>query len=399
MTKKNAGSSVKSMRISVECSCKSHLVHVNEPFEFIISSNRKQKLKVVISQDGEAVLKELTVIPPARIAVSLPYPGFVRCSAAPNDPDIPPVLCAVGVDPDQLRPVLPEPADFDEFWEKQKKRLAAVPFKDTTECKLVAERKDGNIYAVSIPCAGPRPATGYLTVPKNAKPKSLMAQIQFFGYAEAIQRIPGRVVPGRLVFYLNAHGQKLGQDKDYYKKFFASIRSNKYSYAFDPEQNKDPENCFFNGMVFRVLRALEYLKSRPEWDGKNLIAFGGSQGGLQTMWAAALDQDVTIASPSITWCCDLAGNAKAKRLCGNWRIKYVPALDYYDPVFMAKRITKAQVDIRRAGLGDYTCPPSGLAICYFNLKTPKKSIRWVQGSNHPFVPLKSDVVVWSTMKK
>ena len=62
MTKNNAGSSVKSMRISVECSCKSHLVHVNEQFEFIVSSNRKQKLKVVISQDGEAILKELTVI-------------------------------------------------------------------------------------------------------------------------------------------------------------------------------------------------------------------------------------------------------------------------------------------------------------------------------------------------
>ena len=36
--------------ISVESSCKSHLVRVNEPFEFIINSNRKQKLKVIISQ-------------------------------------------------------------------------------------------------------------------------------------------------------------------------------------------------------------------------------------------------------------------------------------------------------------------------------------------------------------
>ncbi|MBR4666286.1 MAG: acetylxylan esterase, partial [Lentisphaeria bacterium] len=375
----------------------------SEPGEWFLRYVRR-------GDDGKTFSGKVSAKETLTVKTSLDRPGFVNVEVRLVDAKGKPVqrdpgrrgmigyYAGTAVEPEKLKDC-GEPADFDEFWEKQKKRLAAVPFKDTTECKLAAERKDGNIYAVSIPCAGPRPATGYLTVPKNAKPKSLMAQIQFFGYAEAIQPIPGRVVPGRLVFYLNAHGQKLGQNKDYYKKFFASIRSNKYSYAFDPEQNKDPENCFFNGMVFRVLRALEYLKTRPEWDGKNQIAFGGSQGGLQTMWAAALDQDVNIASPSITWCCDLAGNAKAKRLCGNWRIKYVPALDYYDPVFMAKRITKAQVDIRRAGLGDYTCPPSGLAISYFNLKTPKKSIRWVQGSNHPFVPKESDVVVWSTMKK
>ena len=151
-------------------------------------------------------------------------------------------------------------------------------------------------------------------------------------------------------------------------------------------------------MVLRILRAMEYLKSRPEWNGKTLIAAGGSQGGLQTMWAAALDPDVTLAAPSITWCCDLAGSDKAGRIHGRWRIKYVPALDYYDPVFMAKRIKNAEVRITRAGMGDYVCPPSGLAISYNNLATPKKSIRWVQGSDHGFVPNNSEVVIWSTMK-
>ena len=238
-------------------------------------------------------------------------------------------------------------------------------------------------------------------VPDNAKAKSLPARIEFFGYGASIQTVPGNIVPGHLVFRLNAHGQKLGQSAEYYKEFFASLRTGKYkqySYAFDPELNSDPENCFFNGMVLRILRTMEYLKSRPEWDGKTLIASGGSQGGLQTMWAAALDQDVTLATPSITWCCDLAGTEKAGRLHGSWRIKYVPALDYYDPVFMAKRIKKAEVIITRAGLGDYVCPPSGLAICYRNLATPVKTIRWVQGSDHGFVPKKSEVIVWTTKK-
>ena len=287
-----------------------------------------------------------------------------------------------------------EPADFDAFWARQKQRLAAVPFLTETQCRLVRTVPNGKIYELTIPCAGPRPATGYLIVPNDAAEKSLAARIDFYGYGAVPQRIPSMVVPGHLVLKLNAHGQKLGQTPEYYREFFASIRSEKYGYAFDPEENKDPENCFFNGMVLRALRAIEYLKSRPEWNGKDLIASGGSQGGLQTMWVAALDQDVTVALPSITWCCDMSGTTKAQRLHGSWRIPYVPQLDYYDPVFMAKRITHAEVNITRAGLGDYTCPPSGLAICYNNLATPKKSIRWVQGSNHSFVPKESEVIVW-----
>lgn len=291
-----------------------------------------------------------------------------------------------------------EPKDFDEFWAKQKKRLAAVPFKDKVELKKLKTVNGADIYAVSIPCAGPRPVTGYLNVPVNAKPKSLPASISFHGYGAHIHRAPGWGNPKALTLSINAHGQELGKDDAYYKKFFESIKSNGKGYAFDPKQNADPETAFFNGMALRVMRAMEYLKSRPEWNGKDLTAQGGSQGGLQTMWAAALDPDVTVAKPSITWCCDLAGTQKKQRLCGGWRIQYVPALDYYDPVFMAKRIKNAQVEITRAGLGDYTCPPSGLAISYRNIASPKKSIRWVQGSDHGFVPKNSEVIVWSTMK-
>ena len=33
-----------------------------------------------------------------------------------------------------------------------------------------------------------------------------------------------------------------------------------------------------------------------------------------------------------------------------------------------------------------------------NIASPDKSIRWVQGSNHGFVPKNSEVIVWSTGK-
>ena len=53
----SAENSENPLKISVESSRESHLVRVNEPFEFIITANKPQKLKVIISMDGEAVLQ------------------------------------------------------------------------------------------------------------------------------------------------------------------------------------------------------------------------------------------------------------------------------------------------------------------------------------------------------
>lgn len=292
-----------------------------------------------------------------------------------------------------------EPADFDQFWQKQRAKLAQVPFAGKVELTRFNKSGDVEIFIVKIPCAGPRPVTGFIGVPVNAQPKSLPCEIVFTGYGNTkLVHTYTKWSADRVKLLINAHGQEINQSKEYYDKFFASISSNGHSYAFDPIQNSDPETAFFNGMALRVMRALEYLKSRPEWNGRDLIARGGSQGGMQTVWAAALDSDVTEAYPYITWCCDLAGASKAQRLAAYWRIQYVPALDYYDPVFMAKRIKNAKVVITRAGLGDYICPPSGLAILYNNLATPDKTIVWVQGSDHGFVPKKSEVITWRSGK-
>ena len=58
-----------------------------------------------------------------------------------------------------------EPKDFDAFWTNQKKRLSQVPFKGKVDRKAVRRFKNGTVYAVSIPAPGPRPATGYMSIP------------------------------------------------------------------------------------------------------------------------------------------------------------------------------------------------------------------------------------------
>ena len=288
-----------------------------------------------------------------------------------------------GVQIATLKQAVPEPQDFDAFWAKQKAKLDKVPLKYTMT-EVQPSNAKVKQYAVSIDCAGPRPVTGYLSIPVNAKPKSLKAVVNYQGYGTGVQKPAGWLPGDKINFTINAHGYDLGKDAAYYNDFFAKIKSNNQIYAFDPKQNADPEQAYFNGMALRVMRSLQFVKSLPQWDGKNLQANGGSQGGLQTVWAAALDPQVNLATPSIPWCADF-GATTIKRLNG-WRPSYVPGLNYYDIVNHAKRIPKTcQVNITKAGLGDYTCPPSGVTVLYNNIPGPKK-IKYIQGADHGFNP-------------
>ncbi len=351
---------------------------------------------------------------PLVLETSLDKPGFVRIFAELVDKDGKPCRKdaekykgernkiffdgGAGVEPEKLQSV-PEPADFDAFWTKQKARLVAMPM---TVRRKELPSQQGRVYAVEISCPSVRPVTGYLQVPADASPTNrypCRLDLHGYGYYPNPKAPTGAWHKDALVLSINAHGLRLpefGADAAYYKALEWEIKSNGHTYGFDPKQNADPETAYFNGMALRVMRALQYLKSLPEWNGKDLIASGGSQGGLQTIWAAALDPDVTRAESTITWCCDMGGTELGRNR-GGWYVRWVPALGYYDPVNMARRIPKTCLTvIPRAGLGDYVCPPSGLAVLYNNIPGPKKIV-WMQGSTHGYIPPQKDnqIFTWT----
>ena len=340
---------------------------------------------------------------PLVIKTSLDRPGFIRILAHAKDAkgrfltkkkaqgDGKRVFFdgGAGVEPEKLQGV-PEPADFDAFWAAQKAKLNAVEFVGKVKMTPI-ELKDKSVklWAVEVPCAGPTPVTGYLSMPADAKPGSLPAICSYHGYngnPKHFQRAPGWGHKSAIYFNVNAHGYKLGQPQEYYDEFYRNINVDGTSYGFSKRLNANRDTAYFNGMTLRVMRSLQFVMSLPEWNGKDLTAEGGSQGGLQTAWAAGLEPKVTVAKPSIPWCCDMRGKESFGRIHGGWRIVGTPALDYFDPINVIKRASKnCHVIITRAGLGDYCCPPSGVAILYNNIPGPR-TIHWVQGSTHGFVP-------------
>lgn len=339
--------------------------------------------------DGQTTNSLVKVMPntPLVVKTKADKPGFVRVWATLSHADGKTMngqnthfYASAGAEIEKMQST-PEPQDFDAFWASQKKKLAAVSREPVTREEIASKNPKVKLFKLSIPCAGPRPTTGYLIVPVGATPQSLPARLTFEGYGMGGKDAPQWYDDKSITFAVNAHGFELGKDEAYYKNFGDSLKVGKSGYAFDPEQNKNPETTYFNGMILRDLRALDYVKSLPEWNGKDLEVRGGSQGGFQSLVLAGLDHDITSCDAGVPWCCDWGGKAKLGRV-GGWQPAYTPALDYYDPVNHAKRIpATCKVFISRAGLGDDCCPASGLAVAYNNLKCPKK-IRFVQGSEH-----------------
>ncbi len=372
------------------------------------SPEGKYTLKWICSgDDGQTNQGEYTVSDqPLVIKTSIKTPGFVRIKATLYTPEGKPLKRlnrnkslenvtfngGAGAELAKLSGT-PEPEDFDKFWNDQKKKLDAVPIKFKMNRTSAPDAKV-EVYAVEVACAGPRPVTGYLTIPANAAKKSLPGQVRFDGYGVHGKRDTPDYAPksgpeDRIEFHINAHGYELLREAKYYQDFNESIKSNGKSYAKDPIQNENRETCYLYGMVLRVMRALQFVKQLEQWDGKNLIATGGSQGAAQSIWAAGLDPDVTLANVSVPGFCDIGGTVNFHRIPpDNGGIPYTNAINYYDLINFAKRV-KCRVNVTRAGLGDYTCPPSRVTVFYNSLKCPKK-ITWMQGSTHGYVPPKPE---------
>lgn len=343
---------------------------------------------------------------PLVLKTSLDRPGFIRYYIELKDADGKAVERkrprdgrgqavffdgGAGVNIFDIRPGVPEPDDFDAFWARQKEKLAKVAWKGLEKVvQIESSNPEIDVYTVEVPCAGGMPMTGFLYVPVSTKSgKKLPIRVGFNGYGaswNAYKPDPSRQSKDWISFNCSAHGYELMREPQYYKDLRKKYSVNGYSYAFDPKTNSDPETAYFCGMSLRVMRALEFVKSRPEWDKKRLLVHGGSMGGMQSIWAAALDHDVTDAQPSIPWCCDIGGEVIGRNR-GTWYVKWAPpGLGYYDPANLAKRISvKTAFFISSFGLGDYICPPTGVMAMYNNVPCEKKRATGFQNMQHGYV--------------
>ena len=332
----------------------------------------------ILSHDGADPLTPGTVVTAGNslsITGKLTAPGFLRCqvSCAGTGKTESSAVATAGIDPLQIKPSLPVPADFDAFWSAQKQKLAEVPPAPVLT-PVPSPSTNLDCFDVQIQCLGGAPVSGYLARPKGARPHSLPAILAVHGAGVRSSVLATAVKDaqfGALGMDMNAHGIPNGQSDAFYEGL---IKGRLANYRHEGRENRD--TYYFRGMYLRLVRALEFLRAQPEWDGRTLIVHGGSQGGGQTIVAAGLDAQVTAIVAHIPAMCEHTG-----LICGWPRLvprsrdgkldpQILEVARYYDAMNFATR-TAAEALVT-VGFIDDTSRPTSVYAAYNNLKGPKQ---------------------------
>ncbi|WPJ95586.1 acetylxylan esterase [Coraliomargarita algicola] len=320
------------------------------------------------------------------------------------------------VDPLEMKPGLAEPDDFDAFWAQEKAKLQAIPL--LAKRTLVPDvHASFQIEYVEVPVgSGFRPVNATLKIPANAQAKSLPIFVHVHGAGVHLPKtnlawqppVPKESsVKGPVIFMnLNAHGLPNDQPQE----FYTALREG--ALKDYPYQNiDDPDRYYMKGVILRLMRALEFMKTLPEWDGQNVIVSGGSQGGAQALIAAGLDTDVSFIYADVPAMCDFGGPVVGHapgwprpyegHEDGTYRltlaspsqeqtvgVEDIVHLGYFDAANFACRI-RAQAVLRTGGW-DGVCPPTGVFAAYNNIPTENKSIQFAPQGGHTRGNYKAD---------
>jgi cephalosporin-C deacetylase-like acetyl esterase len=289
-------------------------------------------------------------------------------------------LYAVGaaVAPAKIGPSTPRPDDFDAFWEGKLAAQAKVPINSVlTPVETGVPGVELNMFALD---ALGSTAHGYIAKPAREGKFPALIQLQYAGvYALNAHGAAQRAAEGWLFLNVDSH-DKLPSDPS------GNIPRN-----YQTIGNSDREKSYFLNMYLRDSRALDYLLTRPDWDGKTIVLTGGSMGGQQSLMLAGLrPEKITAVLVCVPAGADTNGDLHGRKAgYPNWPSDNPDAMKtalYFDPVNFASRIHAPVL----AGMGfiDTISPPAGVWTALNQIPGPKEPLPLIESEHDNLTPQK-----------
>lgn len=344
-----------------------------------------------LSQDGvEPKRRGIVKLNAGRglIVGTMTVPGFLQCrvKGRVGNAELT-ALAGAGIDPTEIEPSSTAPEDFDEFWAAKKRLLATVPV-NARITPVRSLRPGVEVFDVQADSVGAG-VSGYLVRPKGAQVKSLPIVLSLHGAGVSSSFVGSATYwarMGALAMDLNAHGLPNGRPKDYYAEKAAGMLKD-----YQVSGRASRETVYFLEMYLRLVRALDVLTARPEWDGRTVVVVGTSQGGAQALAAAGLDSRVTFFAASAPAACDHTGALIGRVTSWPYMIsgdknmapRFTEAARYFDGVNFAVRVKVPSYFT--VAFCDTTCPPTTVYAAYNKIRSEKAVFNDVR-SGHPNSP-------------
>lgn len=232
---------------------------------------------IFMSVHGEPIVEgfiDLVDGEPKKIPFKMDEPGHVYCRIKiwTNE-----AVGAATFSPWEIEGSVPTPSDFNAFWDSQKALLDNIPI------NAVVTPYDSTLYSKSykmrLDNIDGRNVWGYISVPNGPGPFAGIINMPPFGYIKDIT-VPEWAMAergGAIIISLSIH--------DYDPEVDAVTEYNPDDYSIREE------NYYRFGLIGAV-RAIDYLFTRPDFDGENVGMTGVSQGGGLAILMAGIDDRI-----------------------------------------------------------------------------------------------------------
>jgi cephalosporin-C deacetylase-like acetyl esterase/lysophospholipase L1-like esterase len=292
-----------------------------------------------------------------------------------------PIAVGAAVAPEKLQPAVSRPPDFDAFWRAKIKLLQTVPANPVLTPG--PSDKPGVDYAtITMDHIDGKHIHGQLAKPAHGGRFPGLVIFQWASPPYPLQKpwVTDRAAEGWLALNIEPHDVLPDQPAAYYEALPPELKK----YQEIGRDNRDKN--YFLQMYLADYRAIEYLASRPDWDGRTLVVSGTSMGGQQSLCAAGLNPKVTALIVNEPSGADSNGPLHG-RASGypNW-----PADDpqimrtalYFDTVNCATHIKVPS--LVAMGFVDTTAPPVGIWTAFNRIQAPKQAAPMIDSphNNH-----------------
>ncbi|MDP4239037.1 MAG: acetylxylan esterase [Bacteroidota bacterium] len=274
-----------------------------------------------------------------------------------------------GVDPEKIVSPTDKGPDFDNFWMRAKKELAAVEpqFKLIRKDSLCTDKHD--VYLVEMRSLENALIRGWYVRPKAEGKYPALLHVQ--GYGSSPQFSLDYKDEDMVHFILNIRGT--GNSRDNINPGFP---------GYILSDITDRERYIYRGAYMDCVRSVDFLCSRSEVDSRYIVVEGGSQGGALSFATAALNNTrICLCIPAVPFLSDFQNYFKIAFWPGNEFVAFeknnkgfgwnriFENLSYFDIKNLAPWI-KCPV-FMSVGLKDVTCPTHINFAAYNQLTSPK----------------------------
>ncbi len=322
-------------KVTVTCTRASHRYTAEESAEFLVDAQAPGTEVVVrFARVGREPLTEFVTTTPARVSYALGKPGFVRCLARRKGVSGEFAVAGASFDPEQLRPSLPPPADYDQFWENAFKELESIPA--DYEKRPIAK----GVYALSCRTVNGKRQYGFLRLPEGPGPYPLKVWVSGGEAYITEQNVLGGEPKGQasLAIHLPPYRPAARDGKEHHAKWLKEHGLRRFIFE---NIDKEPRDLYFYPCILGACRLLDLVMKEPSIDRARVIYSGASHGGGFGVYITAFSPHIKAAFCGVPNFGNLSGTAEGRPigisdgpLRGIWQ-----KLRYFDAAYCAPRIT------------------------------------------------------------